>query len=106
MSRKVIHNSSSIKTCAGITITTVFFSDGFFDLKGDLDTYRVKLCFQVFLESQPGVYNLPLDPVFSNIICDKKIPDLVIKRLSRQSCYATGGVEMILLCEKVSKCVK
>lgn len=64
----------------------------------------MRLCFQVFLEGDtPGRYTVPLKPVVSDPIFDKKaMSDLVICKLSDCSCTVAGGKEMILLCEKVS----
>ncbi|XP_076227278.1 dorsal isoform X3 [Nomia melanderi] len=70
-----------------------------------IDLNAVRLCFQVFLEgSQKGKFNLPLPPVVSDPIFDKKaMSDLVICKLSHCSASVAGGMEMILLCEKVAK---
>lgn len=69
-----------------------------------IDLNAVRLCFQVFLESeQRGRFTVPLSPVVSDPIFDKKaMSDLVICKLSDASCTVAGGKEMILLCEKVS----
>lgn len=83
-------------------LLTLLIADGFYNLEEDLDRFRVRLCFQVFLNWRYDVYQLQLPPAISNIICDKKVPDLLIKHISRHFCYVTGGAEMILLCEKVS----
>lgn len=58
----------------------------------------------MFLESeQRGRFTVPLSPVVSDPIFDKKaMSDLVICKLSDASCTVAGGKEMILLCEKVS----
>lgn len=68
-----------------------------------IDLNAVRLCFQVFLESeQRGRFTVPLSPVVSDPIFDKKaMSDLVICKLSDASCSVAGGKEMILLCEKV-----
>lgn len=68
-----------------------------------IDLNAVRLCFQVFLESeQRGRFTVPLSPVVSDPIFDKKaMSDLVICKLSDASCTVAGGKEMILLCEKV-----
>ncbi|XP_076239617.1 dorsal isoform X3 [Calliopsis andreniformis] len=70
-----------------------------------IDLNAVRLCFQVFLEgSQKGKFNVPLPPVVSDPIFDKKaMSDLVICKLSHCSASVAGGMEMILLCEKVAK---
>ncbi|KAG7213837.1 hypothetical protein KM043_003050 [Ampulex compressa] len=70
-----------------------------------IDLNAVRLCFQVFIEgSQKGKCNVPLPPVVSDPIFDKKaMSDLVICKLSHCSASVAGGMEMILLCEKVAK---
>ncbi|KAF4528208.1 hypothetical protein B566_EDAN014033, partial [Ephemera danica] len=71
-----------------------------------IDLNAVRLAFQVFLENpnEPGKFKRPLPPIVSDPIYDKKaMSDLVICRLSDVSCYASGGKEIILLCEKVAK---
>ncbi|GBP53004.1 Embryonic polarity protein dorsal [Eumeta japonica] len=68
-----------------------------------IDLNAVRLCFQVFLE-QGGKIRHALPPVVSDIIYDKKaMSDLVICRLSHCSAPVTGGQQVILLCEKVTK---
>lgn len=66
----------------------------------------MRLCFQVFIEgSERGKYNLPLIPVVSDPIYDKKSAlELVIVELSHCCIPADGGKRnIILLCEKVTK---
>lgn len=49
-------------------------------------------------------FSLPLTPVVSDTIYDKKaMSDLVICKLSKPSSSVAGGEEIILLCEKVTK---
>ncbi|EZA51108.1 Embryonic polarity protein dorsal [Ooceraea biroi] len=71
----------------------------------NIDLNAVRLCFQVFLEgSQKGKFNKPLAPIVSDPIYDKKaMSDLVICKLSHCSASVAGGMDMILLCEKVAK---
>lgn len=68
-----------------------------------IDLNAVRLCFQVFLEGpQKGKFTVPLKPVVSEPIYDKKsMSDLVITKLSHCNAFCNGGQEMILLCEKV-----
>ncbi|KAK0178885.1 hypothetical protein PV327_007728 [Microctonus hyperodae] len=70
-----------------------------------IDLNVVRLCFQVFLEGPtPKRFSIPLDPVVSNPVYDKKTAtDLVICKLSHCSAPFTGGMEMIILCEKIAK---
>lgn len=69
-----------------------------------IDLNAVRLCFQVFLKDPDGHnFNIPLQPVVSEPIYDKKaMSDLVICKLSKPCCNVAGGEEIILLCEKVS----
>uniref|UniRef100_A0A1B6CGI4 RHD domain-containing protein n=1 Tax=Clastoptera arizonana TaxID=38151 RepID=A0A1B6CGI4_9HEMI len=72
---------------------------------GSIDLNAVRLCFQAFIEgSEPGKFTIPLYPVVSDTIYDKKaMSDLVICKLSDCSSSVVGGKEIILLCEKVAK---
>lgn len=65
----------------------------------------VRLCFQVFLESDNRPrFSIPLPPIVSDPIYDKKgTNDLTICKLSDCSATCAGGKEIILLCEKVAK---
>ncbi|KAF2880990.1 hypothetical protein ILUMI_25206 [Ignelater luminosus] len=71
-----------------------------------IDLNAVRLCFQVFLEGeQRGKFTVPLTPVVSEPIYDKKaMCDLVIVKLSDCVSSVNGGTkDIILLCEKVAK---
>lgn len=70
-----------------------------------IDLNSVRLCFQVFMESdQKGRFTQPLPPVVSEPIFDKKaMSDLVICRLCSCSATVLGSTQIILLCEKVAK---
>ncbi|KAL5281365.1 dl.2 family protein [Megaselia abdita] len=69
-----------------------------------IDLNAVRLCFQVFVKSSSGKLNLPLKPVVSDPIFDKKaMSDLVISALCSCSSTVDGGKDIILLCEKVVK---
>ena len=71
-----------------------------------IDLNAVRLCFQVFLEGdKPGKFSVPLVPVVSDPIYDKKaMSDLSIIKLSDCVSYVDGGrKDIILLCEKVAK---
>lgn len=70
-----------------------------------IDLNSVRLCFQVFMESeQKGRFTQPLPPVVSEPIFDKKaMSDLVICRLCSCSGSVLGNSQIILLCEKVAK---
>lgn len=69
-----------------------------------IDLNSVRLCFQVFMESEKGRFTSPLPPVVSEPIFDKKaMSDLVICRLCSCSASVLGNTQIILLCEKVAK---
>ncbi|XP_058789851.1 embryonic polarity protein dorsal-like isoform X2 [Phymastichus coffea] len=70
-----------------------------------IDLNAVRLAFQVFLEGPgKGQYKTRLAPVVSEPIYDKKAnSDLVICKLSHCAAPAIGNIDMVLLCEKVSK---
>lgn len=61
---------------------------------------------QVFIEPERGCgrFNRPLAPVVSDVIFDRKaMSDLQITKLSHILAPLRGGLEMIVLCDKVSK---
>lgn len=70
-----------------------------------IDLNVVRLCFQVFIEgSTPNKCDIPLMPIVSDPIHDKKaMSDLIITKLSHCSAPATGGREIILLCDRIAK---
>jgi hypothetical protein len=59
----------------------------------------------VFLESgEKEKFTIPLPPIVSDPIYDKKaMSDLIISKLSHCSAPASGGKEVILLCDRVTK---
>ena len=71
----------------------------------NIDLNVVRLCFQVFIEgAEKDKFNVPLAPVVSQPIYDKKaMSELVISKLSHCSAPATGGTEVILLCDRITK---
>ncbi|XP_050320016.1 embryonic polarity protein dorsal isoform X3 [Bactrocera neohumeralis] len=69
-----------------------------------IDLNSVRLCFQVFLKGDMGRFTVPLPPVVSEPIYDKKaMSDLVICRICECSASVLGNTKIILLCEKVAK---
>ncbi|XP_036341343.1 embryonic polarity protein dorsal-like [Rhagoletis pomonella] len=69
-----------------------------------IDLNAVRLCFQVFLKGDMGRFTVPLPPVVSEPIYDKKaMSDLVISRICSCSATVLGNTKIILLCEKVAK---
>jgi len=71
----------------------------------NIDLNVVRLCFQVFIEgSTPNKCDVPLRPVVSDSIHDKKaMSDLIITKLSHCSAPASGGREVILLCDRIAR---
>lgn len=73
-------------------------------LTSTFDLSVIRLAFQVFCPGSDGRYEIPLEPVVSDPIYDKKSnTDLIICKLSHCSGSCAGGQEIILLCEKVVK---
>lgn len=69
-----------------------------------IDLNSVRLCFQVFIQGPQKKFNVPLKPIVSNPIYDKKAnEDLIICKLSVCSAPVSGGTEVILLCGKISR---
>lgn len=83
------------------------FQTGFVhkDNPQSIDLNCVRLCFQVFLEgADRGAFTFALKPVVSDPIYDKKAKnDLTICKMTECSAPVTGGKEILLFCEKVSK---
>uniref|UniRef100_A0A8D8R1L7 Embryonic polarity protein dorsal n=2 Tax=Cacopsylla melanoneura TaxID=428564 RepID=A0A8D8R1L7_9HEMI len=75
--------------------------------QNNINLNAVRLCFQVFLpleQAQSQGTVMKLTPVVSEPIFDAKSnADLAIVRLSHTSASVAGGMEMILLCDKVNK---
>ncbi|KAF8795964.1 embryonic polarity protein dorsal-like isoform X2 [Argiope bruennichi] len=75
-----------------------------FSHPGNIDLNVLRLCFQVFIRGPDNAFSLPLSPVVSEPIYDKKaMSDLTIMKLSHYSAPVTGGTEVILLCDRVAK---
>ena len=56
------------------------------------------MCFEVYLEDK-GKFRIPLDPIVSNIIYDKKtMADLCIYELSHDYASVSSQQKVILLC--------
>ncbi|XP_043111842.1 proto-oncogene c-Rel [Puntigrus tetrazona] len=72
----------------------------------EYDLNVVRLCFQVFLQDETGMYNTALPPIISNPIYDNRAPntaELRICRVNKNSGSVKGGDEIFLLCDKVQK---
>lgn len=68
------------------------------------DLSVIRLCFQAYIEDHYGQLTIPLDPVVSDAIYDKKaLSELNIAKLSHYSASCAGGIEVILLCDRVLK---
>lgn len=66
------------------------------------DLGSVRLCFQVFIKGEDGKCRVPLDPVVSEPIYDRKhLPNLVITRISTCICAVDEEPEIIILCGKI-----
>nr|XP_036218946.1 embryonic polarity protein dorsal-like [Bactrocera oleae] len=68
-----------------------------------IDINAVRLCFQVFIQGENGHFTVPLKPVVTDPIYDKKSKsDLVIREMC-SSATVLGNTTIMLLCEKVAK---
>ncbi|XP_044003986.1 dorsal-related immunity factor Dif-like [Aphidius gifuensis] len=68
-----------------------------------IDMKCVRFCFQATLTSDDGKKIITLDPVVSNVMNSILSKSLRISRLNICSAPASGGKEVTLLCDKVSK---
>ncbi|KAF7987299.1 hypothetical protein HCN44_003061 [Aphidius gifuensis] len=72
-----------------------------------IDPSSVRICFQAILTNTDEKKSIVLDPVVSTVIKNYVGKyKLKIYRLSRHSALATGGTELTLLCNKVSKNIR
>ncbi|XP_049305234.1 embryonic polarity protein dorsal-like [Bactrocera dorsalis] len=70
---------------------------------GSININAVRLCFQVFIQGENGHFRVPLKPVVTDPIYDKKSKsDLVIREMC-SSGTVLGNKTIMLLCEKVTK---
>ncbi|XP_050322707.1 embryonic polarity protein dorsal-like isoform X4 [Bactrocera neohumeralis] len=68
-----------------------------------IDINSVRLCFQVFIKGETGHFTVPLKPVVTDPIYDKKSKaDLIIREMC-SSGTVLGNTTIMLLCEKVTK---
>ncbi|XP_033227990.1 transcription factor p65-like [Belonocnema kinseyi] len=82
------------------------FATGFehMDFPDTIDLNAVRLCFQVFIQGSDRRFSVPLKPVATSIIYNKKaVEEPVIHKLSHCGAPVDGDMEMILLCGKVLK---
>ena len=82
------------------------FMTGFdhMDFPDTIDLNALRLCFQVFILGRDKKFSLALNSVVTNPIYDKKaIEKPEICKLSHNSASVAGGMQVILLCGKVSK---
>ncbi|KAI1291715.1 Embryonic polarity protein dorsal [Halotydeus destructor] len=70
-----------------------------------IELNAIRLCFQVLImDKESNEFLIPLTPVVTEPIFDKKnVPDLSIMKVSHSSGPASGGTEIIILCDKVIK---
>ncbi|XP_033224833.1 embryonic polarity protein dorsal-like isoform X2 [Belonocnema kinseyi] len=103
--RKDVEKSLSIRKTFGVDP----FNTGFAHSKtrGNFALNKVRLCFQGFIlkKLEDGTTGcIPLDPVVSEPILERKATSgLNIFKMSHYSASVAGGLEMIILCDKVSK---
>lgn len=77
------------------------FSAGF-DMNIPYDNRVVRMCFQVILEGENGKYTVPLTPIVSDPIYDKKnYSELVLAEISECCCEVEEEKKIIILCGKV-----
>ncbi|XP_037026629.1 embryonic polarity protein dorsal-like [Bradysia coprophila] len=69
-----------------------------------INLHQMRLCFQVFLIPDPAKNLIPLEPVVSDIICDKKT-NVKLRIFEKSDNYsaACGDKKIIILCDKVDK---
>ncbi|XP_033126827.1 transcription factor p65-like isoform X2 [Anneissia japonica] len=74
-------------------------------LAAEYDLTTVCVCFQVYIanESEPDQPNIPLPPVYTQPIFDKKGATLNIARVDRRSGSIRGGEELFILCDKIHR---
>ena len=69
-----------------------------------IDLNAVRLCFEVYLEDKHGQGRIPLQPVVSDIIYDKKtMADLCIYEISHTFAAVSSQQKVIILCNCVLK---
>ncbi|KAJ8670639.1 hypothetical protein QAD02_001898 [Eretmocerus hayati] len=69
---------------------------------GNINRQSLRLCFQVILKDDDGNYSIPLDPVVTKPIHNKKkTSDLKIIYISHYSSVVTGGELICVLCEGI-----
>ncbi|KAM9804061.1 putative transcription factor p65 homolog [Neosynchiropus ocellatus] len=72
----------------------------------EYDLNVVRLCIQVVLQDESGLFSHTLNPIVSNPIYDNRAPntaELRICRVNRNSGCVKGEDEIFLLCDKVQK---
>ncbi len=80
------------------------FKTKFHHINGPVNLNAVRLCFQAFLSPTPGSKLVPVQPVVSNIIHDRKADvELSIVDCSDNCADVTGGKKILIFCEKVVK---
>ncbi|XP_071962320.1 uncharacterized protein [Antedon mediterranea] len=74
-------------------------------LVAEYDLTVVCLCFQVYIANNdaPNQPNIPLEPVITQPVFDKKGATLQIARVDRKTCSVRGDEELFILCDKVQR---
>ncbi|KAJ8673213.1 hypothetical protein QAD02_004475 [Eretmocerus hayati] len=101
--RVAVKNSLNLREKQGIDPFKTGF--GHKDKPKLIKLNMLRLCFEAFLQkSSTQDYRYPLPPVVSDLIYDKKATfDLNICKLSHYSVPVTGGTNVMLFCEKITK---
>lgn len=103
--RKDIRERLRVRECLQVNPfkTKCFRNDQQDGKKYDLTTIR--LAFEVYiLDSKTDKLSIPLQPIVSNEIYDKKaMSDLSIYRLSHTTAPVSGGQTAIVLCDRINK---
>lgn len=69
-----------------------------------IDLKKVRLCFELYLETAPGQFRVVHPPVLTDTVYDRKYnPDLVISEMSHCRAPASGGKQIMLLTDTVNK---
>ncbi|XP_037048462.1 embryonic polarity protein dorsal-like [Bradysia coprophila] len=70
-----------------------------------INLHQIRLCFEVFLVPDPTKNVIPLEPVVSDIICDKHKTNVKLRIFEKSdNCSAAcGDKKIFILCDKVDK---
>ncbi|KAG4075727.1 hypothetical protein HA402_003552 [Bradysia odoriphaga] len=81
------------------------FKTGFGHNLKKINLHQIRLCFQVFLMPDPTKDLIPLEPIVSDIICDKHKTNVKLRIFEKSDNYsaASGDKKILILCDKVDK---